>query len=285
MEKYNLKNLQLIAQGGEANIYNFENDKILRVLRSPNGKTFETEKRLFPILTEYNINVPTVYDYIEIEGLPAQVMQKVVGNTMLDQMQQHPLKMKQQIKRLAAMHAQLFDIQINCGLHSIENVFNYFISQPPCFDKKLIDFASNIMKELPINNYICHGDFHPGNILIQDDTCYIIDWSGAYRSNFVSDIAHTYLLMTHIPEIPGQSHIQHAIISFIGSYMAKTYLQEILKLKEFSLAEFSKWTVIMSLLRTYYGMPSERSVRINYLNKCFELSEKKVDAATWYKFL
>lgn len=285
MEKYNLKNLKLIAQGGEANIYNFENDKILRVLRNPNGKTFETEKRLFPILIERNIKVPTVYDYIEIEGLPAQVMQKVVGNTMLEQMQQHPLKMNQQIKRLAAMHARLFDTQINCDLNSIENVYNYFISRPPCFDKKLIDFASNIMKELPINNYICHGDFHPGNILIQDDTYYIIDWSGAYRSNFVSDIAHTYLLMTHIPEIPGQSHIQHAIISLIGSYMAKTYLKEILKLKEFSLAEFSKWTVIMSLLRTYYGMPSERSVRVNYLNKCYELSEKKIDTATWYKFL
>jgi tRNA A-37 threonylcarbamoyl transferase component Bud32 len=285
MEKYNLQNLQLIAQGGEADIYSIENDKILRVIRNPNGKTFETEKQLFPILAEHKIKVPTIYEYIEIEGRPAQVMQKVVGSTMLEHIQQHPLETVQKIKMLAAMHAQLLDIHSNCELNSIENVFHYFISQPPGCDKELIDFASKTIKELSIDNSICHGDFHPGNILIQDNTCYIIDWSGAYRSNFVSDIAHTYLLMTHVPEIPGKSHMQYAIISFIGSYIAKIYLKEILKLKKFSLAEFSKWTVIMSLLRIYYGMPSEKSVRINYLNKCYELSEKKIDAAMWYKYL
>lgn len=245
----------------------------------------KTEKQLFPILAEYHINVPTVYEYIEREGLLAQVMQKVIGNTMIEQIQQHPFKLVQEIKGFARMHAQLLNIQSNRELNSIKTIFSYFISKPPYLDNKLIDFASKIMKQLPINNCICHGDFHPGNILIQDNSYYIIDWSGAYRSDFVSDIAHTYLLMTHVPKIPGQSHMQHAIISFMGSYMAKIYLKEILKLKEFNLADFSNWTVIMSLLRVYYGMPSERPARINYLNKCYELSEKKIDASMWYKYL
>jgi len=285
MQEYNLNNLQLIAQGGEANIYNIGNDKILRVIRNAKGKVFGTEKQLFQILKENHINVPTIYEYVETENMSAQVMQKIVGNTMLEQMQQHPLKMAQETRKIAAMHVHILDIHSDCQLHSIEDMFNYFISQPPRCDKKLIDFASSIIKELPIDNYICHGDFHPGNILIQNDTYYIIDWSGAYHSNYLSDIAHTYLLMTTVPKIPGQSHMQHYIINFIGSYMAKTYLKEILKLKIFSLAEFSKWTVVMSLLRVYYGEPSEKSIRINYLNKCYELCQKKIDAATWYKYL
>jgi thiamine kinase-like enzyme len=285
MEKYNLKSLQLIAQGGEADIYDIGNDKILRVHRNPQGQTFETEKQLFPILAEYHINIPTVYEYIEVEGLPAQVVQKVNGSTMLEQMQQHPLEMVRKTKKLAAMHAQVLNIHSNCKLNSIENIFHYFILKPSCCDAKLINFASKLIKELPIDNAICHGDFHPGNILVQDSTCYIIDWSGAYHSNFVTDIADTYLLMTHVPKIPGQSHLQHAVISFMGSYMAKIYLKEIMKLKEFSLAEFSKWTVIMSFLRTYYGAQSEKLVRIKYLNKCYELSQNKIDAAKWYKYL
>lgn len=285
MEEYNLKNLHLITQGGEADIYSIENDKILRVIRNRKGKTFETEKSLFPILAEHDINVPAVYEYIESEDMLAQVMQKVDGNTMLEQMQRHPLKLVQEIKKLAGMHAQVLEIQTDCGLHSIKTIFNYFISKPPCLDNKLIHFASEIMKELPINNCICHGDFHPGNILVQNDACYIIDWSGAYRGDFISDIAHTYLLMTHVPEVPGQRQLQHAIIRFLGSYMAKIYLEEILKLKKFSLSDFSKWTVVMSLLRIYYGMPSERPVRINYLKKCYELNEKKIDASIWYEYL
>lgn len=286
MEEYNLKkDLQFITQGGEADIYSIENDKILRVIRNRKGKTFETEKHLFPVLAEHHINVPAVYEYIENEDMLAQVMQKIVGNTMLEQMQRHPQKLVQEIKKLARMHAQLLNIQSNCGLHSIKVIFNYFISMPPCLDNKLIDFASKIMKELPINNYICHGDFHPGNILVQNDTYFIIDWSGAYCSDFVSDIAHTYLLMTHVPEVPGQSQKIHEVISSFGSYMAEVYLKEILKLKEFSLSDFSKWTVVMSFLRVYYGMPSERPNRINYLKKCCELNEKKIDASMWYRYL
>jgi hypothetical protein len=212
-------------------------------------------------------------------------MQKVDGNTMLEQIQRHPLSLIQEIKKLACMHAQLLDIQSNGELNSIEIIFNYFISKSPQLDTKLIDFASNIIKELPINNCICHGDFHPGNILVQDGVYYIIDWSGVYRSDFISDIAHTYLLMTHVPDIPGQSRVQHAVISLIGSCMAKIYLKEMLKLKKFSLSDFSKWTVIMSLLRIYYGMPSEKPSRIKYLNKCSVLNEKGIDASIWYTYI
>lgn len=58
-----------------------------------------------------------------------------------------------------------------------------------------------------------------------------------------------------------------------------------LKLKKFSLSDFSKWTVIMSLLRIYYGMPSEKPSRIKYLNKCSVLNEKGIDASIWYTYI
>ena len=221
MGKYDLKSLHLINQGGEADIYNIENNKILRVIRNRKGKTFEAEKNLFPILAKHHINIPAVYEYIENKNMLAQVMQKLAGNTMLEQIQQHPHEVVQQIKKLADMHAQVLDIQTDSGLHSIQTIFNYFISKPSCIDNTLMNFASEMIKELPVNNCICHGDFHPGNILVQDDTYYIIDWSGAYRSDFVSDIAHTYLLMTYVPEVPGQSPAQHAEISCLGPNMAK----------------------------------------------------------------
>ena len=285
MERYDINSLPLIAQGGEADIYDIGDGKILRVLRNQKGRSFRTEKHLFPLLEEHNICVPVAYEYIETEDMTAITMQKITGITMLEQLKRHPLQIVSGIKKFASMHSQLLNIHSNSELNSIYDIVDHFTSQASHMDEKLLDFVLNLLKELPADDYICHGDFHPGNILIQDNSYYIIDWGAAYRSNYVSDIAHTYLLMTNVPTIPGQNRMQHLLISGIGLITAKTYLKQVLKLKKFSLTDFSKWTVIMALKRVYYGIPSEKSARIKYINKCYELSLKKTDVAMWYKYL
>lgn len=285
MKKYDINRLSLIAKGGEADVYDIGDGKVLRVLRNQNGRSFGTEKELFPLLGKHHISVPTVYEYIETDDMIAITMQKISGISMLDQLRHHPFQIIHGIEKFAGMHAHLLNIHSGGKLYSIHDIVSRLTLQASFLDQKLIDFVWKLLKELPVSDCLCHGDFHPGNILIQDNTCYIIDWGAAYCGNYVSDIAHTYLLMTNVPMIPGQNRMQHAIISGIGHFMSKTYLKQILKLKEFSLSDFSKWTVIMALKRVCYGMPSEKSARIKYISNCYELSLKGTDAATWYKYL
>ena len=47
---------------------------------------------------------------------------------------------------------------------------------------------------LPKHLNLCHGDFHPCNIIIASDgTPYIIDWAHATQGNSSADVARTYL--------------------------------------------------------------------------------------------
>ncbi|HML37246.1 MAG TPA: phosphotransferase [Bacillota bacterium] len=285
MEKYDINELPLIAEGGEANIYDLGDGKVLRILRNPKGRSFRVEKHLFPFLKEHDICIPSVYEYIENEKMTAMVMQKITGTTMLDQLKRHPFQMIDEIKKFTTMHAQLLSLHSKCKLYSIHEVVNRFAMQAFPIDEKLVDFALNLLKEFPDDDYICHADFHPGNVLIQNNCYYIIDWGAAYHGNYVSDIAHTYLLMTNVPTLTGQRGLQHAVITCIGRIMAKTYLSQMLKLKKFNLSDFSKWTVIMALKRAYYGLPSEKAARIKYINQCHECNIKGIDSATWYKYL
>lgn len=279
---YDLANLKLLAQGGEADIYDIGENKILRVMRNANGKSLEREKILFPILQNHHVNIPCVYDYVVVDGKPAEVMQKISGATMIDELKKHPLHISSQIKQLAHMQTEVSSIEICDTLNTIQNVMDYFIAKPPLMEKKLIDFTLCIFNELPKDNYLCHADFHPGNILIQDGKYYIIDWSGAYRGNYLSDVAHSYLLLKHVPQIPGQSSVQHTLLKFVGASAAKAYIREVYRLKLFDYELFSKWTVIMAFLRVYYGMPSEREERIKYINKCYDMYSKNVNASKWY---
>lgn len=282
MAEYDLKKLKLIARGGEAEIYDAGDGKILRVVTRPGVKLLETEKNLFPVLYSNNINVPRIYEFLETDGKPAELMQRINGNSLFGYMMSYPLKIPQTIKKMALLQSRIFDVKAD-KLKTIKDNVQYFASRPPLLDKQLIDFTLKLLAELPEENYLCHGDFHPGNILTQDNDFYVIDWSGAYKGSYLCDVANTYLLMKRVPRVPGQSSINYSVTKRAGSFIAKSYLKEISQLREFDRAAFSKWTVIMSFLRVNYGLPSERDGRIGYISKCYELNEKNADAALWFK--
>lgn len=290
--EYKLENLNLIAQGGEADIFDLDETRVLRVLRRGNASN-STEKELLPILINHKIKVPRIYEYILIGESQAEIMEKIDGKTMIDYLQKHPLEMKTIVREFAQMHVNLLNIKDTCKITTMEDRINYTLKNNDVFDKKIVDFILEIYQGLTKGSSICHSDFHPGNILMKlqnkyehknrfsNYENYIIDWSGAYIGSYLSDIAHTYLLLTNVPIIPGQSRINHYILSKSGKLVAKSYLKEINKHLKLDYTEFSKWTVIMSMLRAFYGLPSEREYRINYVKRCYKLYKQNVNPIEW----
>jgi aminoglycoside phosphotransferase len=55
---------------------------------------------------------------------------------------------------------------------------------------------------LPDGDTLCHGDFHPYNIMVDGQRAGIIDWPDATLGPPAADIARTYMLMAlHMPEM------------------------------------------------------------------------------------
>lgn len=270
-----LTELNLIAQGGEADLYAIDEEKILRVARGSAQNSFETEKVVFPILAEHHILVPEIYSFIQIENRPAEVMERINGETLLSHILSSPFSAGSKIKEFAKLHQQILAIHEKESLCPIERIFEDFTGRPRKIETETFNFVLGLLQELPKGDSVCHGDFHPGNILIQNDRNYVIDWSGAHVGNPLSDIAHTYLLMTHVPKTPGQSKLQHKIVKLAGRYIAKLYLREIHKLVKFDYEEFDNWLIVMSLFRLYCGLPSEQEERKKYLRKAYKKHNQK----------
>ena len=51
------------------------------------------------------------------------------------------------------------------------------------------------LESMPKHTKLCHGDFNPSNVIINDKgEAYIIDWAHATQGNASADAARTYLL-------------------------------------------------------------------------------------------
>lgn len=135
-------------------------------------------------------------------------------------------------------------------------------------------FCTSLLDELPEGNALCHGDFHPGNILKSGEKYYIIDWSGSYNGDILSDAAHTYILLEIVPDYEGMNAVKHASAKFVGNIIAAEYIKTFRRLMKFDWSDFSKWMVIKAAERTFYGFPSEKPALIHYIEYCYEQRNK-----------
>jgi aminoglycoside phosphotransferase (APT) family kinase protein len=71
--------------------------------------------------------------------------------------------------------------------------------------------ALTALAQLPDDSVLCHGDFHPDNIVLSTRGAVILDWTGAARGHALADVARTTLMMRHAavpPHVPGRHLIE-----------------------------------------------------------------------------
>lgn len=167
MMDYKLSELKLLVQGGEADLYEIDEHRLLRVLRRPNSQE-EQVNELYAMLEKHQVKIPKIYEYGMIDGKQAEVMERLHGGDMLSQLTGQPLRLKANAQAFSKLHQQLLMIDDVCELPDLGGRFELGCSQIDCLEPETLDFVRNLFHELPDGNAICHSDFHPGNILMQD---------------------------------------------------------------------------------------------------------------------
>ena len=104
---------------------------------------------------------------------------------------------------------------------------------------------------------------------------YVIDWGAAHTGDPLSDVAHTFLLLSLIPRTPGQRWFAWRRLQILGWCMAKCYRRHMKKHLGFSRREFRSWCAVMALYRLYHGLPSEQKARKKTVTKaCARLTKE-----------
>jgi aminoglycoside phosphotransferase (APT) family kinase protein len=85
--------------------------------------------------------------------------------------------------------------------------------------------ALQALERLPEGNAICHGDFHPDNIILSPRGPVIIDWLDATRGNPLADVARTSILLTlghlHVPGLMQRQAARVALALFHALYLRR----------------------------------------------------------------
>lgn len=285
---YDVKSLKILARGGQADIYEIDAGRILRVLRSPDPEDFDMlmgERALMAELCGRGLDVPEVFEDTQAGGNPAVVMQRVQGPSMLQRIAGNPLRMRGEAKTLARLHCEFLRCPAPERLMEIKERADILMDRSIHLDDGDRAFIRSLLAELPQGNALLHGDFHPGNILTQAGKYYVIDWFGAAMGDPLSDIAHTYLLCAYKPRIPSEGFLAYHLLKVAARMFGGMYLNQMRTRMGFDMGGFGRWLAVRAAERTAYGQPSELGPRADFVKACRAMKEKGIPPERWIRAL
>jgi uncharacterized protein (TIGR02172 family) len=234
----------VVGKGMTSDVYALDQQRVLKLFHSESAHTrAEYEFKITRAVHAAGMPAPAVHELVELGGRPGIVFERIDGPSIFKQVQLRPWRLFAAVRQLAQLHAQIHACAAPPELPSQRE----WIAARIRTAEDLCDVEKNQLQRcidaLPDGTSLCHGDFHPDNVLVTVRGPVIIDWSSATRGNPLGDVAVTsYLIQT--ADLPPWAPLHaHLMLKFSRTFLHRTYLNAYLRLHPARRREIEAWQV------------------------------------------
>jgi len=246
-----------LAQGRIAEIFAWGDQKVLKLFRSNHRAAAEHEARIARLIYANGIKTPRVYDIVEVEGRPGIIYERIHGTSMLAILAAQPWRLFSLARLLAETQATLHQCVV-AELPSIREALHANIQATALLSNELRQATLAVLDQLPDDNKLCHGDFHPDNIIIGPDGIVVIDWPDAKRGCPLADVARTAMLLQTGPLPATLSPATRLVLTLARTLFRTAYLQRYFQISSLSRQQLSNWEVPLAAARLNEGIAGEQ---------------------------
>ncbi|MBC8098283.1 MAG: phosphotransferase [Armatimonadetes bacterium] len=186
--------MERIAQGRTAEIFAWGDGKILKLFRPGfDGSAYEAQMAQAVIAS--GMDAPKLFDLVTVDDRRGIVYEYIPGETMRAVFEQKPLSLLALAAQFAATQAHIHSCTAP-QLPSLKAKLRDKIQQAAHLDPTTKAAVLAQLTRLPEGDALCHGDYHPDNLLLNANGAKVIDWVDAAQGNPLADVARTYILLT-----------------------------------------------------------------------------------------
>ncbi|MEM7338086.1 MAG: aminoglycoside phosphotransferase family protein [Actinomycetota bacterium] len=218
----------LVGVGRTADVYAYGDDSVVKVLRADIPRHWAAlEAQFTAAVHARGLPTPEVRDLTEIDGRPAVVFERIDGPSMWNEMAQSDASAAALAKVLGRMHAELQAELAPAELPALAERVAEKTSVAGALNSAERTEAGAIARRLETAPALCHGDLHPGNVLMSSRGPIMIDWYDAAAGPWIADVVRTSLLVRPLlsndnpHHLPGASQEQLAVVH-------RHYLEQVL---------------------------------------------------------
>ncbi len=253
-----------IGAGREADVHAWGDDAVVKLYR-PGFGGHRAEAQALASLDGHDI-APKLIDVVDCDGRTGLVLERLGGQDMLTLLQRQPWRVLGLARALATAHLAVNAVRVPTGLPDLREVLAARIDDaglPP----QLREFAVRVLGGLPDGDRVCHGDYHPGNVLVAADRVSVIDWVGAACGVPEADHARTLLLLRRADPLPGTPLLSRALMAVGRSVFAHGYTRAYAGGSPSPLRQVDSWLIVHTAARLSEGIDIERPTLIDLLDR------------------
>lgn len=253
----------VVGNGRTAQVMALGNDRIMKRFRSGFPQHgIRAEFAASDWVYRQGLSVPRAFELLEEEAGLSIVFQRIQGPTLMKRILV-PGFQKRGARLLASLHAEIHRIPTDetSPFRSMKVALTDSIRQAPVLTETEKERIIRYTAALPEENRLCHGDFHPDNVLLGTQPC-IIDWATAVSGSPAGDAARTVLMLQHGSLPDGTPQWINTVIGMVRKRLTRTYLEHYLKLSGISRSELEQWMLPVAAARLIEWLPAQEKTQL-----------------------
>jgi aminoglycoside phosphotransferase (APT) family kinase protein len=251
-----------LATGRTAEVFAWGEGRVLKLFRpgwGPDAAAREVE--LARAIYAAGVPSPRADEIAEVAGRAGVIYERIIGPSMLAELVAHPWRLAALARTLgevhAAIHAHAFP-----GLPRLpEQLAQRIAAAPhlPDAHRAAARTALDALAQSPgAAATLCHGDFHPDNVLLSGRGPLVIDWENATLGDPMADVART-LLLVRASEVSIASAAGRAVRRAQAATLLSGYLRAYGRMRPLDLARLATWELPITAARLAEGIAEERA--------------------------
>ena len=250
-----------IADGRHAEVLAWGEGRVLKLMRTRDEdakRELEREERALEAAFREGAPVPAAHGRIEHEGRPGLIVERVDGPDLLWVLERRPWTVASVARDMGVVHARLHEIAAPRGLPDLRTLVRERIVSSALVPPPLSERALRLLDALGDGDRLCHGDFHPANVLTTAAGLRVVDWAGATRGDPAGDVARTRLLLL-IAVLPDDASPTTRILARIGRRaLWSGYRRSYRRTARSGFPGLDAWWIVGLVERLTHGIAGER---------------------------
>jgi aminoglycoside phosphotransferase (APT) family kinase protein len=208
--------------------------------------------------------VPMPRRVIEIDGRYGIVFQRIEGVSMLVRLNQRPWMFAANARMLASLHLRIHQTRSDSLPSQREQLVRRIQDASPLAEttrQRIIE----MLDTLPDSNAVCHGDYHPDNVMLTPTGPVVLDWPLGCRGNPLADVARTSLMLTRaaVPEFTAGKYL----IRLMRHHFDKSYVRRYLSESGQTLEDLDPWLLPVAAARLSEGIEDETPTLLRFITR------------------